>query len=92
MLVTLVVVLSTCFLGLLFISVPLSRQHELITHRLKARLIQLIVDAVELTAHILILRLEQSDVLVGRFLVVEEAADSGAFFVFDDFFFEDFQL
>jgi hypothetical protein len=90
--VTLVVIPPACVFGLVFVGAPLSRKHELITHRLKSRLVQLVVHAVELTAHLLILRLQQRDMLMRRLLVVKKPTNPRVLLIFNNFFLQYLQL
>ena len=76
MTITLVIILSTCILHLVLISLMLRFQHKFITHGFQPCLVQFVVHAVIILTHARILALQELNMLGGGFLVVEETTDS----------------
>ena len=67
-------------------------EHKLLALDLKRLLVQLVERPIEVSLHLCILRLEQTQVLVARLVVVVQAANARLLLVLEHLLFQDFQL
>lgn len=79
-------------LQLLFVGHALCVEHELVAHSFKLYAMDIVKVLVHLAAHLTVLFLKNSDVLMRSFVVVEESTNSRALFIFNDFLFQNFKL
>ena len=77
---------------MLFQNLDLSLKHELLALDLEGLLLEVLDLPGEVTVHLSVLGLQQTDVLMGRLVIVVQAANARLLFVFNDFLSQNFEL